>query len=44
MQPQRNLSVHNIYPKEMVIKNTNISHTKVAYLDIGIVLKDNKCL
>ena len=39
MQPQ--MSVHNIYPKEMVIKNTNISHNKVTYLDIGIVLKDN---
>ena len=29
-----NVSVHNIYPKEMVIKNTNISHTEVTYLDI----------
>ena len=36
------MGVHNIYPKEMVIINTNISHTKVTYLDIGIVLKDDK--
>ena len=26
----------------MVIKNTNISQTKVNYLDIAIILKDNK--
>ena len=32
----------NIYPKEIVIKNTNISHTKATYLDIGIVVKENK--
>ena len=42
IQPQGNMRVHNIYPEEMVIKNTNISHTKVTYLDIGIVLKDHK--
>ena len=44
MQPHRNLGVHNIYPKEMVIKNTNISQSEVNFLDIAIVLKDNKCL
>ena len=26
----------------MVIKNTNISHTKVTYLDIRLVIKDKK--
>ena len=41
-QPQRNPGIHNIYPKEMVIKNTNISPTKVTYLDMEIIVEDNK--
>ena len=42
MQPQRNMGVHKIYPNEMIIKNTNVSHTKVTYLDLEIMVKDNK--
>ena len=42
MQPQRNISIQKIYPKEMVVKNTNVSPTKVTYLDVEINVKDNK--
>ena len=41
MQPQRNIGVHNIYPKEMIIKNTNLSQDKVTYLDLEITIQDN---
>ena len=38
MQIQRNIGVRNIYPKEMIIKNTNLSH-KVTYLDLKITVE-----
>ena len=41
MQPQRNIGVHNIYPKEMIIKNTNLSQNKIIYLDLEITIEDN---
>ena len=41
MHPQRNIGVHNIYPKEMIIKNTNLSQNKVTYLDLEITIEDN---
>ena len=41
MQPQRNIGVHNIYPKEMIIKNTNLIQNKVTYLDLEITIDDN---
>ena len=42
MQSQNNISIQNIYPKEMVTINTNITPTKVTYLDLEILVQDNK--
>ena len=41
MQTQRNIGVCNIYPKEMIIKNTNLSHNEVTYLDLKITIENN---
>ena len=41
MQTQRNIGVRNIYPKEMIIKNTNLSHNEVTYLDLKITIENN---
>ena len=41
MQLKRNIAVQNIYPKEMIIKNTNLSQNKVTYLDLEITIEDN---
>ena len=41
MQTQRNIGVHNIYPKEMIVKNTNLSHNEVTYLDLKITMENN---
>ena len=38
MQHQRNSGVHNIYPKEMITKNTKLSQNKVTYLDLEITI------
>ena len=32
----------NINPKDMVIKNTNLSNNKVTYLDLVITITDNQ--
>lgn len=34
--------ITDIYPKKMTIKNTNITRTKVAYLDLSIEVINNK--
>ena len=41
MQTQRNIGVRTIYPKEMIIKNMNLSHTEVTYLDLKITIENN---
>ena len=42
MQTQSNIGIHSIYPREMIIKNTNLSHNQVTYLDLEITVKDNR--
>ena len=34
--------LNNIYPKDMIIKNTNLSSNNVTYLDLAITMKDNQ--
>ena len=41
MLTQRNIGVRNTYPKEMIIKNTNLSHNEVTYLDLKITIENN---
>lgn len=41
MQLDNNSSIQNIYPNEMIIKNTNILANKVSYLDLEISVLDN---
>ena len=41
MQLDNNTSIQNIYPNEMIIKNTNILANKVSYLDLEISVLDN---
>ena len=32
----------NIYPEDMVIKNSNLSNIKVTYLDLAVTITDNQ--
>ena len=41
-QDQHNVQIQDIYPNEMVISNTNITSTKVTYLDLEIEVRDGK--
>ena len=34
--------LNNIYPKDMIIKNTNLSSNNVTYLDLVITMKDDQ--
>ena len=34
--------LNNIYPKDMIIKNTNLSSNNVTYLDLAITMKDDQ--
>ena len=34
--------LNNIYPKDMIIKNTNLSSNSVTYLDLAITMKDDQ--
>ena len=34
--------LNNIYPKDMIIKNTKISSNNVTHLDLAITMKDNQ--
>ena len=41
-QDQQNVQIQDIYPNEMVISNTNITSTKVTYLDLEIQVREGK--
>ena len=34
--------LNNIYPEDMIIKNTNLSSNNLTYLDLAITMKDDQ--